>query len=141
MQQSSTHLSTVSCAFRNMPIGSSAHIRSRVMKLFCSLPQIPHPELPHATRAVSAERPTGGDTRVNNRTVLQQHVDFFDQDKDGQLPAAHQRRDALSLLLQPYTVTKFSAGWLLYNSHWGSMGACRQDLPAGHISGLPQDGV
>ncbi|CAL8471431.1 g10973 [Coccomyxa elongata] len=47
-----------------------------------NLDQIRHAALPHATRAVSAERPNGGDTRVNNRTVLQQHVDFFDQDKD-----------------------------------------------------------
>lgn len=44
--------------------------------------QIPHPELPHATRAVSAEKPHGADT-ANNRTVLQQHVDFFDSDNDG----------------------------------------------------------
>lgn len=52
--------------------------------------QIPHPELPHATRAVSAEKPHGDET-ANNRTVLQQHVDFFDRNKDG--------RPSLNILL------------------------------------------
>ncbi len=45
--------------------------------------QIKHPELPRANKAVSAEKPDGGST-ASNRSVLQQHVDFFDTDRDGE---------------------------------------------------------
>ena len=45
--------------------------------------QIKHPELPRANKAVSSEKPDGGST-ASNRSVLQQHVDFFDSDKDGE---------------------------------------------------------
>ena len=45
--------------------------------------QIQHPELPRANKAVSAEKPDGGST-ASNRSVLQQHVDFFDTDRDGE---------------------------------------------------------
>ncbi|CAK0785462.1 hypothetical protein CVIRNUC_008671 [Coccomyxa viridis] len=44
--------------------------------------KIKHPELPRANKAVSAEKPDGGST-ASNRSVLQQHVDFFDTDRDG----------------------------------------------------------
>jgi hypothetical protein len=37
--------------------------------------------VPRATKAVSIEKPDGGDS-PDNRTVLQQHVDFFTS-KDG----------------------------------------------------------
>ena len=46
--------------------------------------QIKHPELPRANKAVSAEKPEGGST-ASNRSVLQQHVDFWDTDHDGKL--------------------------------------------------------
>lgn len=44
--------------------------------------QIPNPGLPRANKAVSAEKPSGGRS-PSDRSVLQQHVDFFDFDKDG----------------------------------------------------------
>lgn len=44
--------------------------------------KIKHPELPRANKAVSTEKPEGGNT-ASNRSVLQQHVDFFDTDHDG----------------------------------------------------------
>lgn len=46
-------------------------------------PQIKQPHLPRANKAVSAEKPEGGST-ASNRSVLQQHVDFWDSDKDGE---------------------------------------------------------
>ena len=50
--------------------------------LCCGRLQIKHPELPRANKAVSTEKPEGGNT-ASNRSVLQQHVDFFDTDHDG----------------------------------------------------------
>lgn len=44
--------------------------------------QITNPGLPRANKAVSAEKPSGGRS-PSDRSVLQQHVDFFDFDKDG----------------------------------------------------------
>ncbi|EIE19761.1 Caleosin-domain-containing protein [Coccomyxa subellipsoidea C-169] len=44
--------------------------------------KMPNPGLPRANKAVSAEKPSGGPS-PQDRTVLQQHVDFFDFDKDG----------------------------------------------------------
>ena len=43
--------------------------------------------MPHATKAVSMEKPDGADS-PDNRTVLQQHVDFWDFDHDGECSAA-----------------------------------------------------
>ncbi|KAK9827453.1 hypothetical protein WJX74_003320 [Apatococcus lobatus] len=44
---------------------------------------IKNPGAPRATRAVSKEKPHGSDNSADNRTVLQQHVDFWDFDHDG----------------------------------------------------------
>ena len=38
---------------------------------------------PRANRAASLERPAGSPESADNRTVLQQHVDFFDTNQDG----------------------------------------------------------
>lgn len=45
--------------------------------------KINNPGMPRATKAISAEKPNGSEDSPNNRTVLQQHVDFWDEDKDG----------------------------------------------------------
>ncbi|KAK9918518.1 hypothetical protein WJX75_004673 [Coccomyxa subellipsoidea] len=45
--------------------------------------KMPNPGLARATKAVSAEKPSGTSSSPKDRTVLQQHVDFFDFDKDG----------------------------------------------------------
>ena len=45
---------------------------------------MPNPGLARATKAVSAEKPSGTSSSPKDRTVLQQHVDFFDFDKDGE---------------------------------------------------------
>ena len=41
------------------------------------------PGIPRATKAVTVEKPDGNLDSPDNRTVMQQHVDFFDFDKDG----------------------------------------------------------
>ena len=41
------------------------------------------PGIPRATKAVTIEKPEGNMDSPDNRTVMQQHVDFFDFDKDG----------------------------------------------------------
>ncbi|BDA46813.1 Peroxygenase 1 [Coccomyxa sp. Obi] len=85
-----------------------------------NLDQIPHAELPHATRAVSVERPHGGDTTVNNRTVLQQHVDFFDQNKDGRIFPRDTylgfRRMGFNIFISAYAVFVIH-GTLAYPTH------------------------
>lgn len=48
--------------------------------------QIRDPGIPRATKAVTVEKPDGNMDSPDNRTVMQQHVDFFDFDKDGAPP-------------------------------------------------------
>lgn len=44
---------------------------------------IPHPDIPRAHKAVSKEVPEGSPETPNNRTVMQQHIMFWDRDNDG----------------------------------------------------------
>ncbi|EFJ40618.1 hypothetical protein VOLCADRAFT_69295 [Volvox carteri f. nagariensis] len=44
---------------------------------------IPNPGMPRANKAVSREKPDGDPRSPTNRTVLQQHVMFWDRDSDG----------------------------------------------------------
>ncbi|KAK9918600.1 hypothetical protein WJX75_005236 [Coccomyxa subellipsoidea] len=91
----------------------------QTLRVPSNLDRIPHPELPHATRAVSAEKPHGADT-ANNRTVLQQHVDFFDSDNDGKIfpqdTYAGFRRMGFNILISMYAVVVIH-GTLAYPTH------------------------
>lgn len=44
-----------------------------------------HVGVPRATRAISVECPHGNPNAANDKTVIQQHVDFWDRDKAGRL--------------------------------------------------------
>lgn len=46
---------------------------------------IEKPGLPRANKAVSRDNPQGSEYSASNRTVLQQHVDFWDRDRDGKI--------------------------------------------------------
>jgi peroxygenase len=41
--------------------------------------RIPHPEVPRANKAVSAERPDGSPIPASNMSVMQQHAAWFDR--------------------------------------------------------------
>lgn len=68
------------------PIGIVSAIKEAPITSECPPPSmagINQPSMPRATRAISREKPEGDDRSPNNKTVLQQHMAFWDRNDKG----------------------------------------------------------
>jgi hypothetical protein len=71
------------------PVGQTANLSKEGLE---------NPGLPRFHAAATKEHPQGTEGHPTTRSVLQQHVDFFDRDKDGIITVSIASKSLLNLV-------------------------------------------